>query len=84
MWYNRTAMSAIHAGECSHLWKKARAIGKAILCRCVGKVGELNLVDSPALSTDADTNVHSHGAKQLIVGRLDPAGTRCVSMNMMP
>lgn len=61
--------------KCSvtHLWQQAWAICQAILGRGVGKVAELYFVDSPALSTDVDTDVNSHGAIQLIVGCLHPA-----------
>lgn len=55
-----------------HLGNQAWPVSQAILGGCVGKVVELDLVHSPALPTDVDTDVNSHGAKDLVVGGLDP------------
>lgn len=51
------------------------SISQAVLGRGVGKVVELDLVDSPALTADVDADVNSHGAIQLVVGGLHPART---------
>lgn len=58
---------------CADLRKKTRTISQAVLGRSVGKIGELDLVHSPALPTDVDANVNSHGSIQLIIGSPHPA-----------
>lgn len=73
---NHANITASCNGTCrclpAHLWQQAWTIGQAVLGRRVGKVVELNFVDSPALSTDVDADVNGHGTIQLVVGGLHP------------
>ena len=69
-----TKLSTMHHLEKPDLGKQAWTVSQTVFGRCVGKVVELDFVDSPALSVNVDTNVNCHSAIQLIVWGFDPAG----------